>query len=131
MVVPPIVSDSIFTTSILFDASVNAGVIQTYYRASTHQGVFSDGTIMSKLLGKRWNLRFSILNLLLLMVAASVVIFATVREIHYEKTRTQLENRISDLESTNKAKLQQLNSDLLDQIKKEFKAKRDSASDNS
>ena len=78
---------------------------------------------MSKLLGKRWNLRFSILNLLLLMVAASVVIFATVREIHYEKTRTQLENRISDLESTNKAKLQQLNRDLLDQIKKEFKAK--------
>ena len=84
---------------------VNVDVIQTYYRASTHQGVFSDGTIMSKLLGKRWNLRFSILNLLLLMVAASVVIFATVREIHYEKTRTQLENRISDLESTNKAKL--------------------------
>ena len=86
---------------------------------------------MSKPLEKRWNLRFSMLNLLLLMVAASAVIFATVREIQHEKTQTQLENRISDLESTDKAKMLQLNSELLDMIKTEFKAKRDSALDNS
>ena len=71
------------------------------------------------------------LNLLLLMVAASAVIFATVREIQHEKTQTQLENRISDLESTDKAKMLQQNSELLDMIKTEFKAKRDSALDNS
>ena len=86
---------------------------------------------MSKPLEKRWNLRFSMLNLLLLMVAASAVIFATVREIQHEKTQTQLENRISNLESTDKAKMLQLNSELLDMIKTEFKAKRDSALDNS
>lgn len=58
------------------------------------------------------------------MTTASVLVFTALRETQHRATQAELQKRIMDLESTDKARLERLNGHLRRQIKTMFEANR-------